>query len=35
MEEKLELLFIELELKIEWIFIEYEERIIKLYEKIV
>jgi|TARA_Y100000034_G_scaffold62646_1_gene75932 hypothetical protein len=35
MEEKLELLFIEMELKLDWMFIEFEAKIMKLYEKIL
>ncbi len=35
MEEKLELLFIELELELDWMFIEFEAKIMKLYEKIL
>lgn len=35
MNEKLELLFEEFELKIEWMFIDFEEKINKLYEKIL
>lgn len=35
MNEKLELLLEEFELKIEWMFIDFEEKINKLYEKIL